>query len=128
MATLNGWQPQPNNPYKWYHVVKDTFIKGVLVNGFDVCLYQWAGNYQPFTVDENGQLLSPPFKSTIWFMEFFEGASVSVDFDRNNAVNNYAQDFSFLPFAVEDGEIGISQSINDFLAAKYEVAVENVTE
>ena len=128
MATLNGWQPQPSNPYKWYHIEKNTIIKGLPVIGFDVCIYQWAGNYQRFTVDENGVPTSYPFKSTIWFMEFFAGASTSEIVDSNNSINNFAEDFNFLPFEVDNGEIGISQSINVFLAQKYEVELSAITE
>ncbi len=128
MATLNGWQPQPSNPYKWYHVQKNTSIKGLPVTGLDVCIYQWAGNYKNFNVNENGVPTSYPFKSTIWFMEFFSGASSCAEVDSNNAINNYAEDFNFLPFEVEGGEIGISQSINTFLAQKYEVELSAITE
>lgn len=127
LASFGQWNPKPNNSYKWYRVIKDTTIKDIEMTGFDVCIYQWAGSYVDFNVDSVGNMLSSPFKSTIWFMEF-ANAKNKLIVNRESNLKNFAADFNFLPFAVEDGTIGISQSVNVFLTAKYNVSIENIVE
>jgi len=122
------YSPKPNNPYKWYHITKDTTIKDIPMRGFSVCVYSWAGSYQNFSVDSVGHLLSAPIKSTIWFMEFANGVSAKMKVDPNNCLRNYADDFNVLPFGCENGEIGWSNEVNLYLAKRYGVHLSNVTE
>jgi len=120
------WSPKPNNPYKWYHIEKDTAIMDIEMSGFDVCIYQGAWKYNQFKVDSLGNVQPPVISATIWFREFSSGTKSKYSVSR--PFNDFAVEFYDMPFACEDGELGIRPVINTYLSKKYNVALNKITE
>jgi hypothetical protein len=122
------WNPRPNNPFKWYHITKDTTLNEISVFSFDVCLYQWAGRYKKFAVDSLGNPTSNPHLTTIWFKVFASGSKERNTTNEERFFSNWAADFEGIPFICVDGEIGVSPIVPAYLAEKFNVSINDITQ
>jgi hypothetical protein len=120
------WSPKNGNPYKWYHIQKDTSIMDIQITGFDVCIYQGCWQYNEFSIDSSGNVAPPIITANIWFREYSDGSMYK------NKLSKYFNDFTVkfynLPFGCEDNEMGISQIVNNYLSKKYNVPLNKITE
>lgn len=125
-SVYGQWQPKQGNPYKWYHIQKDTSIMDIQMTGFDVCIYQGCWQYNKFNVDSLGRIQPPIISAVVWFREYANGTKEKQNVSR--PFNDYAVEFMDLPFGCEDGELGVSNIVNQWLSTKYNVTIENIIE
>lgn len=124
-----GWHPTPDNPNKWYWIVKDTAIKGVRVDTFAVCITQATVKYQEFRVDSVGQLITQPHHTIIWFAEYFNKDARRDGFEDVNKLRDFYLEFDGLPFiGLGVGDIGIATLVKEQLARHYNVSLSNIVE
>lgn len=121
------WNPRKGNTVKWYHVEKDTVIKGFVMSGFDVCSYGGMYKYVDVEEDSLGNVITSPIATTIWFREFASGTK-NKKLNENDKLNDYAVDFNVLPFACESDGLGVNNAVNEFLSKKYNVPLSAITE
>jgi hypothetical protein len=124
-----GWRPTPDNPNKWYWIVKDTTIKGVQVDTFAVCITQATVKYQEFRADSAGQLITQPHRTIIWFSEYFNKEARRGRWSETNKLKDFFLEFDGMPFVgLGLGDIGIAPLVKEQLARHYNVSLSNIAE
>jgi len=107
--------PSLENPYKWYKISAAASFKGIDVNEFYICIYQYKITYMPM-------------QSIAWFALFFNIEAAIEDFQKNS-IEVWTNSFDKIIFEVDkDNTIGITQDINQYLVDKYQIDISLVTE
>jgi hypothetical protein len=122
-----GWNPTPNNPYKWYTVLKDTTIQGFKVSQFDVSVWYYQEYYSCFQVDSLGRPTSPIHITDIALIAY-ANRNARICGSDFNALFKFSVTIPGIPFDYHDGEYWIATPVKEAIAERMGVTIDKIIE
>lgn len=126
------WYPTPNNPWKWYTVIKDTSVNNIPISSFAVQIAEFQVYYKCFELDSLNRPTSSPAATTIVF-NCYANRSSAICGETKNQFYGWSKRVTIdgIPFEPDSeglGGIGIKADVNVMLAEVFNVSINDIIE